>query len=226
MIEVIDAYFKLWNYFLFRPEVKQADSILTSVHIASVERLKGVVRVIIGCARSLTDVHSPMTFFSNLQKLDLHKTDVEQCVLEMLLAGTDTSSVTLYYSILGLADREQSDFQSHLHNELMHECCSQINFWYRHLAVCVVYLHPKPSAQKQATQNTPPSPLTQTRTHAHKVMIRGHDQGQSCITLVALSAVLVLQAVGASTPLLTNLINESMRVKPVGPIIIRQVCAH
>lgn len=30
--------------------------------------------------------------------------DLEQCVLEMFLAGTDTSSVTMYYTLVALSD--------------------------------------------------------------------------------------------------------------------------
>jgi aromatase len=33
--------------------------------------------------------------------------DLEQCVLEMLLAGTDTSSVTMYYTLVALSDNPE-----------------------------------------------------------------------------------------------------------------------
>ena len=37
----------------------------------------------------------------------ISRANVVQCILEMLIAGTDTSSVSLFYTLVCLADSEQ-----------------------------------------------------------------------------------------------------------------------
>ena len=37
---------------------------------------------------------------------EVSRDNVSQCVLEMLLAGTDTSSVTMYYLLVSLAENQ------------------------------------------------------------------------------------------------------------------------
>lgn len=50
-------------------------------------------------------------FLSNLYKNDLTTDEIHQCILEMVLAGTDTSSVSLYYTILLLTEHKSIQHQ-------------------------------------------------------------------------------------------------------------------
>ena len=48
-----------------------------------------------------------MTVISFQSRGEVSRDNVSQCVLEMLLAGTDTSSVTMYYLLVSLAENQQ-----------------------------------------------------------------------------------------------------------------------
>lgn len=127
-IDTIVSYFKAWEYFLFRSyQHCHQTSALEKVHLASVERLVDLVRHLLGVtlgvsqnepSPSLDDVASTRlpsssssssptkrTLFADLldQACCGDETLLVQSALEMMLAGTDTSSVTAYYALLGLA---------------------------------------------------------------------------------------------------------------------------
>ena len=115
VISSVIQYFKAWEYFLLRPNSIKRDD-LESKHVKSVENLNKHVENLADCARkrSMTS-HLTEEFSANQNELFFHQMlnlnddplFLNQAVLEMLLAGTDTSSVTMYYALLGLSGWEQ-----------------------------------------------------------------------------------------------------------------------
>lgn len=95
IILAIVAYFKAWEYFLLRPE-RFIDATLQSKHCASVKCLQDHVR------KLLLAAEQQATFYSGLREME--EKEREQLALEMLLAGTDTSSVSTFYAVLALCE--------------------------------------------------------------------------------------------------------------------------
>ena len=109
-----------WEYFLLRPE-ECWDGQLAK-HCGSVTNLQTHVSKMIASIRfedeeSNLFVHKLYSACQEIQGGDHgHKELLMQGALEMMLAGTDTSSVTAYYALLGLAgDRE---LQANLREDL------------------------------------------------------------------------------------------------------------
>ncbi len=116
VLEAIVNYFKAWEFFLLRPPQAY---ILTPqkyfLHRRSIARLNDCVRALVQqCIEGIDKKdstnsqleHEEQTgaFFHSLYEAYLAKEvtleQLHQCVLEMLLAGTDTSSVSLYYTLV------------------------------------------------------------------------------------------------------------------------------
>lgn len=113
-------YFKAWEYFLLRPK-NRWDERLKSKHTLAVSDLQSHVR---GMLESIKrhSIRKPGLFIDQLWNVckDLRGDDRDdllvQSALEMMIAGTDTSSVTAYYALLGLA--QDKALQSDLRQEL------------------------------------------------------------------------------------------------------------
>jgi len=108
-IAAIVAYFKAWEFFLFRSNgVKDINTPLRESHANSVETLQLHVRILLQAAEKHAD--NNRLFVTQLREACSNETEatalLEQSALEMLLAGTDTSSVTAYYALLGIAGDE------------------------------------------------------------------------------------------------------------------------
>ena len=105
-VNSIVQYFKAWEYFLLKPSQFYNDK-QTNQHQQAIRNLNEVVEEIIN-SRDKTNhclfINSLVQSYENQQ---ITKEEMNQCVLEMLIAGTDTSSVTMFYFILALADRPQ-----------------------------------------------------------------------------------------------------------------------
>ena len=118
VIASIVNYFKAWEYFLFRPNSK-LDHKLAEKHQKSVQLLNKHVNELIQCAlkKCEHEIREQKTMFDKFVDLDLEPEMMSQTFLEMLLAGTDTSSVTMYYAMLGLSGRDDISvqFQRQLH---------------------------------------------------------------------------------------------------------------
>ncbi|UJR29443.1 hypothetical protein I4U23_010655 [Adineta vaga] len=113
-VNSIVQYFKAWEYFLLKPTEFYEEN-LTIKHEKSVNDLNNVVEEII----LQRDLNQNCLFINSLiQSLNnnqITKQEMNQCILEMLIAGTDTSSVTMFYFLLALADRKD------LENDLLKE---------------------------------------------------------------------------------------------------------
>eukprot|EP00978_Attheya_sp_CCMP212_P000885 scaffold1905_cov48-Attheya_sp.AAC.1 len=128
-IEAIVAYFKAWEYFLFRREYHWHDGTVKE-HSDAVSNLGKHVRHLLQVTdkafkqNTCSPSHKNLLFVDQLRKACKGKEEeellLEQSALEMLLAGTDTSSVTAYYALLGIAGPIAGDeeFQRDLRTEL------------------------------------------------------------------------------------------------------------
>ncbi|KAG2500165.1 hypothetical protein HYH03_001747 [Edaphochlamys debaryana] len=144
VVAAVGDYFKAWEFFLLRPPwlLRRTAPREARRHEAAVERLRGQVRSLLARATGgswpppgpvrlvglpgaypgpngkppsfilalLSGLHAPRP------EDRLAVGDAEQAALEMLLAGTDTSSVTLYYALLAL--RDDPALQGQLREEL------------------------------------------------------------------------------------------------------------
>jgi len=123
-IQAIISYFKAWEFFLLRPK-KYWDRQLVMKHSASITELQFHVKNMISSIDFPSDesnlfVHKLSDICQELQDQDYCQSELlMQSSLEMLLAGTDTSSVTAYYALLGLAG--DKELQTNLRNELQAE---------------------------------------------------------------------------------------------------------
>jgi aromatase len=108
LIDAIVSYFKAWEFFLFRPSHSWDDAAF-EVHRAAVASLCQHVRLVLAATESPTYFGPRTMLFVDLLRQACHEQGVNQqtllehSALEMLLAGTDTSSVTAHYALLGLA---------------------------------------------------------------------------------------------------------------------------
>jgi len=124
-IASIVSYFKAWEFFLLRPSQNWDDPRSLSRHRDSVSGLQEHVRQLLFAAKPGTDRGTPSRkkkplFIDLLHQTCKKETNpqelLEQSTLEMLLARTDTSSVTAYYALLGLAGNK--DLQQELRSSL------------------------------------------------------------------------------------------------------------
>ncbi|KAL7553947.1 hypothetical protein ACHAWF_018846 [Thalassiosira exigua] len=118
-INAIISYFKAWEFFLLRP-TKYWDRQLANKHSASVKELQSHVTHLLSCIDFSAGIVDNSTLFvhrlySACQELENTHQALLQSSLEMMLAGTDTSSVTAYYALLGLAGDQE--LQSHLRKD-------------------------------------------------------------------------------------------------------------
>ncbi|CAF1522813.1 unnamed protein product, partial [Rotaria sordida] len=99
-------YFKAWEYFLLKP-TQFYDENETNKHQKSIKQLNDVVNEIL----SKRDMNNNCLFINSLlnalNNQQITKEEMNQCILEMLIAGTDTSSVTMFYFLLALSDRNE-----------------------------------------------------------------------------------------------------------------------
>ncbi|CAF4115192.1 unnamed protein product [Rotaria magnacalcarata] len=107
-------YFKAWEYFLLKP-TQFYDENQTSQHEKAIKQLNNVVNELIS-EREMNNNNNNNCLFINslLNALDnqqITKEEMNQCILEMLIAGTDTSSVTMFYFLLALCDRKELEEQ-------------------------------------------------------------------------------------------------------------------
>ena len=100
-----------WEYFLLRPEWLCKATTHTKAHqhhIAAVTAMQQVINHLISMAKPSAGALPADCFFAQLMKAEakgeLTAKEVQQLVLEMILAGTDTSSVSLYYLLVQLQD--------------------------------------------------------------------------------------------------------------------------
>ena len=113
LIEAIVAYFKAWEFFLIRPSFTYPlNSYLYQTHCAAVSRLtrfsEEILREKLEELEKLGEDAVEENFLKqlavDLQRGEVSHDNVVQCILEMLIAGTDTSSVSLFYTLVCLAD--------------------------------------------------------------------------------------------------------------------------
>eukprot|EP00961_Rhodomonas_salina_P013775 184233-Rhodomonas_salina.2 len=123
--ESVVKYFKAWEYFLLREEREAACSDkLRKEHDASVARLKILVeqhllpRVSVASAAGT----GKGKFAARMQKLD-HNSST-QLIIELLLATTDTSSVSLFYLLFHLASPSGTTLQSEMRSQYLADSSS------------------------------------------------------------------------------------------------------
>lgn len=120
-LEYIDAiikYFKAWEYFLLRPSSHWHDTLKTK-HATAVKNLQDHVKSMLTSLSSRPPKDSKHGLFID-QLLKVHADHpietLVQSVLEMMIAGTDTSSVTAYYALLQLSSDKK--LQSELRQDI------------------------------------------------------------------------------------------------------------
>ncbi|CAG8536704.1 5563_t:CDS:1 [Gigaspora margarita] len=103
LIDCVVDYFKAWEFFLLKPRFMWLFFPLEFFHHReSVLKLQEEIRNII----SILDPQAT-TFLSQLYDNNLTSKEIQQSILEMVLAGTDTSSVSLYYTVLLLTENKK-----------------------------------------------------------------------------------------------------------------------
>lgn len=201
IVNKIESYFKAWEFFLFRPSWLFKLSNNYRKHCESVYEFQNPFFFAYLCRKNLFEVSETIiserkkirsqagfTSESKKQKLfldalldaqensarnsagnsseEISHDEVRQCVLEMLLAGTDTSSVTMFYTIILLCEHEE------IQNKVLEEISISSS---------------SPSSSSSSSPHSPtPSPTP------------------------------------SPSPLLDGVIKECLRLKPVGPVIMRK----
>ena len=132
LISAIVGYFQAWEYFLIRPRLTYLLSPLTYTrHLAAVARLRAwshsILQMKLSELEELGEDSVPDNFLKQLV-VDMRaglvsEAGVVQCVLEMLIAGTDTSSVSLFYTLVCLA--ESDDWEEAVAEEVARVECSE-----------------------------------------------------------------------------------------------------
>ncbi|CAG8586746.1 4784_t:CDS:1, partial [Racocetra fulgida] len=103
LIDCIVDYFKAWEFFLLKPRfIWYLFPLHLFHHRKSVLKLREEIQNII----STLDPQKT-TFLRQLYNNNLTNEEIQQSILEMILAGTDTSSVSLYYTILLLIENKK-----------------------------------------------------------------------------------------------------------------------
>eukprot|EP00899_Mesostigma_viride_P015868 jgi/Mesvir1/24282/Mv10980-RA.1 len=162
LTEEVVAYFKAWEYCLFRSGVEASSSPRARHAVDAVNALTASITKLIPEARS--------DFMDKLKTLQSEhnwsQEQIVQIVLEVVIAGTDTSSVTMSYALLGMCDPHHVGLAQRI--------------------------------QAQATQLC-------------EAMEAGEVPKQA--------------ALDKHMPTLHKLLLESMRFKPVGPVVLRKCTA-
>jgi len=95
-IPIVGRYFQAWKFFLLTPDTfRFADE--EKVHQDSCDRMPELAQEIFNMEKE------PAGFIEAISSHDSLNGTL-QCIAEMLLAGTDTSSLTMFYTLLFLAD--------------------------------------------------------------------------------------------------------------------------
>ena len=105
-VNSIVQYFKAWEYFLLRPNEFYSEN-QTNDHQQSIKQLNDVVHELIAERKIKHNCVFIDSLFHALNNQQITKEEMNQCILEMLIAGTDTSSVTMFYFLLALSDRKE-----------------------------------------------------------------------------------------------------------------------
>jgi aromatase len=105
-VNSIVEYFKAWEYFLLKPNEFYNEN-QTNEHQKSIEKLNGVVEELINLREKTNNCLFINSLLNSLENKQITKEEMNQCILEMLIAGTDTSSVTMFYFLLAISDRKQ-----------------------------------------------------------------------------------------------------------------------
>jgi len=120
-VNSIVEYFKAWEYFLLKP-TEFYDENQTNKHQQSIEKLNKIVEELISLREKSNNCLFINSLLNSLENQQITKEEMNQCILEMLIAGTDTSSVTMFYFLLALSDRKQ--LEENLLKELKQNCYS------------------------------------------------------------------------------------------------------
>lgn len=106
MIEAIINYFKAWEFYLLKSDwiSKIVYPQASKRHEQAVHKVNFEVDRFI--KTYLRDFEAT-PFLATMKKANMNEADIRQNVLEMILAGTDTSSVSLYYTVLLLSENER-----------------------------------------------------------------------------------------------------------------------
>jgi predicted ATPase len=97
-IQVVGNYFKAWEFFLLTPQPDVFPD-LQRTHTVAVRAMHALGEEIVRMD------HHPDSFVPRLRQRKLPECEVVQNVCELLLAGADTSSLTLYYTLCFVADK-------------------------------------------------------------------------------------------------------------------------
>ncbi|CAF1307270.1 unnamed protein product [Rotaria sordida] len=109
-VNSIVQYFKAWEYFLLKP-TQIYDEKQTNKHQKSIKQLNNVVNELISKRVMNNNCLFINSLLNALNNQQITKEEMNQCILEMLIAGTDTSSVTMFYFLLALCDRKELEEQ-------------------------------------------------------------------------------------------------------------------
>ncbi|CAF0794570.1 unnamed protein product, partial [Brachionus calyciflorus] len=105
IIKSIVDYFKAWEFFLLKSNLTSSIFFpnLHQIHNKAVANLNKNISNFID--KYLKDFEAT-PFLSSLKQSNFSDEEIQQNILEMILAGTDTSSVSLYYTILLLTENK------------------------------------------------------------------------------------------------------------------------
>ncbi|XP_016018206.2 aromatase [Rousettus aegyptiacus] len=115
IVDKICGYFEAWEALLIKPDIFFKISWLYKKHEKSVKDLKNAVDILVEEKRqriSKADkLEDCIDFATELifaeRRGDLTKENVNQCVLEMLIAAPDTMSVSVFFMLLLIAEHPQ-----------------------------------------------------------------------------------------------------------------------
>lgn len=105
-VNSVVQYFKAWEYFLLKP-TQLYDVEETQAHEKSIKQLNDVVDELISRRELNNNCLFINSLFIALANQQITKEEMNRCILEMLIAGTNKSSVTMFYFLLVLCDRKE-----------------------------------------------------------------------------------------------------------------------
>eukprot|EP00916_Digyalum_oweni_P027327 GHVL01044775.1.p1 GENE.GHVL01044775.1~~GHVL01044775.1.p1 ORF type:complete len:502 (+),score=46.75 GHVL01044775.1:1532-3037(+) len=118
LIRAIGHYFKAWQFFLLKRRLFWAlEPSNTIRHLLSIRKLNKKIKKLV---KILNLISKGESFWSSMKKDNISNEGVVQLTIEMILAGTDTSSVTMYYTLLALS--EHTDIRHLLREEARRVC--------------------------------------------------------------------------------------------------------
>ena len=122
IIQSIGEYFKAWEYFLLKPQwAHYLHPFLTMKHKKAVKIVNEKIKKIVDISMSSEVLHNDFKYFFNeLVKLNLSDLEISQNVLEMMLAGIDTSSYTINYTLMAIC--EKKELLNNLRQEIYQVC--------------------------------------------------------------------------------------------------------